>query len=858
MSSYLSILGISTIDNVVGNNVNVQNVNTNSISVSSLSAGLVSSNASGTLQNSNVSVPLSYNSTNSTLSIALTGSTGINYQVIGNTGYISSSCITSITSGQTGPVYISQSSTGSVEIALPQNLTTSSSPQFARLLNSSLGTFSVIQGSNAGAAFSGDRCVLIGDSVMAATSSSQQSTAIGNSALGFATGNFNTAVGANAGFVITSGTTNTIVGTNAGRGSTPLTTGSGNVLLGAGANTSSGSSSNEIVIGFGVGSGNNTAKIYASNGLNVSNLTNGVLKATSGTITSTATTDDLTEGKTNLYFTNARAQGAFTAGTGIDISSGIISNTSVTGTTGPIGPIGPTGPIGYTGYTGPIGLGVGGGTAFFAEYHQTGNQGISVTGTQILFPTIEHEVGFSMTAGNVTFGYSGVYNVQVVLQLSASNNSTCYVWYKINGVNAVNSGNYYDFASGSGEQAVSELFNVVANAGDVLQLWGLTTRGTVNIISAVPGSIFPTAPGVSVVINQVTYSQLGPTGVTGATGPIYSGTAPILVSSSNISLGYNTNNLKLTGSNLDTIQDIATNSSPQFSRLINSSIGTSNVLIGSFSGASLTSGGGNTLIGQGAGNNITSGTFNIGIGANAYGGSGAMTATSAGNIAVGISSLFSCTSTAAHNTAIGFLALQSLTTGVGNIAIGNSCANNLLTGNNNVYIGQAITSSTTSVSNEGAINLTGSGITGYGPNTFFINATSGLYGYSPAYFSGYFSSLLFGNFNVATISTRAISVSANIITLPYIGTYEICLSGTLIITAVPSVIYHFVNGVAFPYAGVNNVFISSIIGYSPLSYCMQITTTAINTTTNFTYYTVNPPLMNAAAPTFVTIKFIGL
>jgi len=844
MSSYLSILGISTIDNVQGNNINVQNVNTNSISVSSLSAGLVSSNASGSLQNSNVSVPLSYNSTNSTLSIALTGSTGINYQVIGNTGYISSSGITSITSGQTGPVYISQSSTGSVQIALPQNITTSSSPQFARLLNSSISTFNVIQGTNAGSAFSGDRCVLIGDSVMAATSSSQQSTAIGNSALGFATGNFNTAVGANAGFVVTTGTTNTIVGTNAGRGTTPLTTGSGNVLLGAGANTSSGSSSNEIVLGFGVGAGSNTAKIYASNGLNVSNLTNGVLKATSGTITSTATTDDLTEGKTNLYYTNARAQGAFTAGTGIDISSGVISNTSVTGATGPIGLPGVGGTIGY-----------------YANYYSTTTQSIGTTAQQITFPNNFVQNGISLDgSNNITFNYPGTYKVLTTIQVNGSNNAKFYHWYRFNGVDVANSAYEDHFSSGAGQTLSSSSGLITVVAGDKLGIWGVKTAGTINV-EYTPGSVSPVYPAstsVNVVVSQETYTQVGPTGVTGATGPIYSGTAPIIVSSSNISLGYNTNNLKLNGSNLNTIQDIATNSSPQFSRLINSSIGTSNVLIGSFSGASLTSGGGNTLIGQGAGNNITSGTFNIGLGANAYGGSGSMTATSAGNIAIGISSLYSCTSTAAHNTAIGFLALQSLTTGVGNIAIGNSCANNLLTGNNNVYIGQAITSSTTSVSNEGAINLTGSGITGYGPNTFFINATSGLYGYSPAYFSGYFSSLLFGNFNVATITTRAISVSANIITLPYIGTYEICLSGTLIINAVPSVIYHFVNGVAFPYAGINNVFISSIIGYSPLSYCMQITTTAINTTTNFTYYTVNPPLMNAAAPTFVTIKFIGL
>jgi hypothetical protein len=107
MSSYLSLLGVSTIDNVVGNNVNVQNVTTNSVTVSTLNAGLVSATSGGTLQNATVGTGLTF-----------TGNT------LNNTG------VTSITSGATGPVYISTSSTGSVQIALPQNLSVASSPNF--------------------------------------------------------------------------------------------------------------------------------------------------------------------------------------------------------------------------------------------------------------------------------------------------------------------------------------------------------------------------------------------------------------------------------------------------------------------------------------------------------------------------------------------------------------------------------------------------------------------------------------------------------------------------------------------------------------------------------------------------------
>lgn len=44
------------------------------------------------------------------------------------------------------------------------------------------------------------------------------------------------------------------------------------------------------------------------------------------------TTDDLSEGSTNLYFTTARARGAFSAGTGVAISSGSISIGQAVGT----------------------------------------------------------------------------------------------------------------------------------------------------------------------------------------------------------------------------------------------------------------------------------------------------------------------------------------------------------------------------------------------------------------------------------------------------------------------------------------------------------------------------------------------
>jgi hypothetical protein len=40
---------------------------------------------------------------------------------------------------------------------------------------------------------------------------------------------------------------------------------------------------------------------------------------------SSSDTDDLTEGSSNLYYTDARAQAAITAGTGVDVTTGVVS-----------------------------------------------------------------------------------------------------------------------------------------------------------------------------------------------------------------------------------------------------------------------------------------------------------------------------------------------------------------------------------------------------------------------------------------------------------------------------------------------------------------------------------------------------
>jgi hypothetical protein len=786
---FKSLLGTSQIDNV-----NTGQVNTQSLTVTSLTSGLVSSTSGGNLQNSLVGTGLDYNTSSNTLS---------------NTG------VTSIVAGPTGPISIS-SSTGNVTISLPQNLQTTSAPSFAGLTDTSL------------------------------------SNSLVSSTLGGTLRNLN--LGAN---------------------------------------------------------------LTYSTGTNILN---------------------------------------------------VVSITGPTGPTGPQGIQGIQGPTGPTGATGP--QGAGGGTAYFAEYHQTGNQGISVTGTQILFPTIEYEVGISMTGGNVTFQYSGVYNVQVVLQLSAANNSTCYVWYKINGVNAVNSGNYYDFASGSGEQAVSESFNVVATAGDVLQLWGLTTRGTVNIISASPGGIFPRAPGVSVVINQVTYSQLGPTGPTGPTGPVYTAGTNIAISGGNV---------------------ISTSLYPQFASIRESSIGTQNVLINGFNFVDPVGAGGNTLVGSFAGYNVVSGGKNIALGLGSlYGGSTPLNNPDGNNVGIGTSALGVLEGSANYNVAIGPYVGPNVTTGNRNLLIGQNSGGSISTGNNNISIGNysmglggtkltgsdgqnvalgnssaytlndsaqyncvigggamyyatnasnncilgtnAGNSILTSPSNvaiggaalsSGFAKLTGNGcnvtiganagyylagnaqynimigefagnnnatsssniylgrytqgsssvvaneivmstngnsgtpISGKGANTCLVDARNGLFNYLPAYWWGYSIGQTGGIITWAPYSDRkGIALKVGDVTqllLPYIGLYEIVLSGSVYVGAVNQNINMYVNGSLYL---TNPCFFQTITGWTSASLNVIVPAYVVNT---YVQFDLSAGLgTNTFAPLFLKAKFISL
>ena len=784
MSSYLSILGISTIDNVLGNNVNVQNVSTNSISVSNLTSGLVSSTSEGTLQNATIVAPLQYNGSDG-LRISLAGSTGIDYSVRGNTGYISNTGLTSITSGQTGPVYISTSSTGSVQIALPQNITPTSSVDF----------FTV--------------------------------TTLGD---------------VNCGGYLYSG-----------------------ALSGGGTNNSLAVVDEGTVYSLG---GNIIAPIQYnfSDGLRIS-----------------------LAGSTGIDYT-------------VRGNTGYISNTSVTGATGPIGPIGPTGPIGFTGYTGPMGVpGVGGTIGYYANYYSTTTQSIGTTAQQITFPNNFVQNGISLDGNNnIVFSASGTYKITTLLQVNGSNNARFYHWYRYNGVDVANSAFEDHFSSGAGQVLSTSSDLITVNAGDTLGLWGVKTAGTIDV-TYTPGSVSPVYPAstsVNVVVSQETYTQIGPTGYTGPMGPVYSAGTNIDISGSNV---------------------ISTVSNPTFERILNSSLGSTNLLFGTGSGSRLTSGGGNLLIGQNAGQAITTGTFNIGLGSSSYGGGGSMTQNSAQNVAIGNSAMFSATTSANNNVAVGYQTLQTLTdgynntavgyqagqavvggfrntlvgnnsgyyvttgnyncglgdtslggitTGSNNVAIGPNTLTGLTTGSNNVHIGTNTQSRIINAQRAIVISAQTTTSVDRGDDTCFINAPKGLYSYTPAYcqlrstaFNNGIITWEFWNDGTTTHNIGFTLRNSNRqIVQPFQGLYEVNVTGnaqaqTTLFAAIDlNVINVRFYNIAYQSSASINTFIVNLSG-------SQMTRPYVSSNPSLTGYEVycnGANFFSLDFPLFMTVKFISL
>lgn len=238
-----------------------------------------------------------------------------------------------------------------------------------------------------------------------------------------------------------------------------------------------------------------------------------------------------------------------TGATGIQGPVGATGLTGDTGATGPIGVTGPTGiqglqgatgVIGVTGATGPIGVtgatgpaGAGGANGYWANIWDTTDQSATAnTATIITLNNIDAaSYGVSIASGSrITFANAGVYTISFSIQFANNDAQVQYatVWLRKN--DSGSTGDIPDSATnlaiiskqGSipGQAVMTVPFTLPVIANDYIELVWSTTNANVTIeqFPTHTSPTYPATPSVIVSVQQVLYTQLGPTGPTGATG----------------------------------------------------------------------------------------------------------------------------------------------------------------------------------------------------------------------------------------------------------------------------------------------------------------------------------------------------
>jgi len=225
-------------------------------------------------------------------------------------------------------------------------------------------------------------------------------------------------------------------------------------------------------------------------------------------------------------------------------SGGATGPTGRTGSTGPTGWTGPTGanstvtgPTGKTGPTGPQGLiGLGGAQGAYGSYYSETTLAGSTTPHKVPINLIDSESGCTLDAVNsrIYVTNAGEYNFQFSIQfLNTSNQHSIEIWIRKNGETAA-----YDVPGSTGLVTIApksgsvDGVNIIGwnyffnfAAGDYISLWW-TSQVTHISIKFYPSNSVPATSSVVATIQQVMYTQIGPTGNTGPTGANSTVTGP--------------------------------------------------------------------------------------------------------------------------------------------------------------------------------------------------------------------------------------------------------------------------------------------------------------------------------------------
>jgi collagen type II alpha len=211
---------------------------------------------------------------------------------------------------------------------------------------------------------------------------------------------------------------------------------------------------------------------------------------------------------------------------------------------GSIGPTGPTGPQGEVGETGPKGTtgaqgaqgpkgttGTGGALGSYGSFYDTTDQSISVvnTGQAVLLNSEFGSNDISIVDGSkITIASPGTYQLTAVLQLSNPDNNSshsAFFWLKFNGSDYPNSGTEVLMqaaknASIPNYQLVTITFiGTSTSVNDYVQIFWEADSIDLSLEYTAADATHPAVPSAIVSVQQVMYTQLGPTGPRGETGP---------------------------------------------------------------------------------------------------------------------------------------------------------------------------------------------------------------------------------------------------------------------------------------------------------------------------------------------------
>jgi hypothetical protein len=448
----------------------------------------------------------------------------------------------------------------------------------------------------------------------------------------------------------------------------------------------------------------------------------GVLKGVNDAIQGSSTTDDLPEGKTNQYFTNARAQGAFTGGSGIVITSGTISNSGVLSLTGTANRITVSGSTGNITLSGPQDLNItstptfGGLTLGSLSGVLKATAGVISNGTTTDDLTEGKTNQYFTTArarSSVSAGTGITYNSTTGVITNSSPSSITSITGTANQI----------IVTGSGAITLSTPQNIDTSATPQFASLRESSIGTQNILLNGFNYVSSVGAGGNTLVGSLAGFNVGTGGKNIALGlGAMSGATATLTNSDGQNIAVGT-------ASLNVITGIA-----QY-----------NLAIGAYAGQNLTTSNYNIFHGYNSGNNVSTSSNNISIGNYSMGLGGTKLTNSTGaNVCLGNYSGYRINDIAVSNTCIGDNAGNGITYGSNNIGIGstslggvNGGSYNVAVGNNNltgvtigtynVHLGNNTQGSAVSVSNEMVISAQSGTTVGKGTNTCFLNAPSGLY-----------------------------------------------------------------------------------------------------------------------------------